>query len=125
MQQLPEINPANPRRWKIFSLVFAAVIFAALAIFALQIYPRLRASEYRTYASPDGKFKVVVYRIPQLISLPGQSSDAPGFVRLFDGNGKILGKADLEMVQLVERVEWSSNSVSIPLIAEWKLPQQQ
>ena len=100
----------------------AAILVVMSAFLALRIYPRLLASEYRTYSSPDGKFKVVVYRIPKAFAFPGQSGDAPGFIRLYDASGKVLEKSDVEMVQLVDRVEWNSDSVSIPLIAEWKLP---
>lgn len=54
--------------------------------------------------------------------MPGQSSDSPGEVQLLNNEGKILQKVKVEMVQLVEQVEWRESSVSIKLIADWPLP---
>jgi hypothetical protein len=55
--------------------------------------------------------------------MPGQSSDAPGFVRLYDlRSGRILQEKDVEMVQLIDQFEWSSTNLYIKLFADWKLP---
>lgn len=80
---------------------------------------------YATFDSPDGKYKIVVLRKKQMFgSAPGQAGDAPGEVRLIDGSGNVLEKTDVEMVQLVEKVEWTDKTVYIKLVADWDLPQK-
>jgi hypothetical protein len=55
-------------------------------------------------------------------SSPGQAGDAPGEVRLYNRDGDLLEKAAVEMVQMVENVEWENDSVHIKFVADWKLP---
>jgi hypothetical protein len=81
-----------------------------------------KAEKYRTFASPNGRFQIVVYRIPNLDFMPGQSSDAPGYFQLCEtATGKILRERPVEMVQLVDDVVWSPRSVNIRLLADWEL----
>ena len=54
--------------------------------------------------------------------MPGGSGDAPGFVRLYDKDNRILEEKDVELVQLVDDVKWSGSSVHIKLFADWTLP---
>ena len=77
---------------------------------------------YREFVGPNGAYRVIVLRRPLPFAMPGQGSDAPGLVRLLDGDGHVLREMQLEMVQLVDRVEWSHHRVHIPLIADWPLP---
>src|SRR5206468_1222214 len=68
----------------------------------------VQAKEYRSYVSPDGRFKMVVHRIPMTTAMPGQAGDTPGFVRLYDQrNGRILQQQNVEMVQMIDQFEWS------------------
>lgn len=79
---------------------------------------------YRTEVSPDQRFKVVVYRAPMDRALPGQSSDAPGLVRLYDQKtGKVLQQKNVEMVQLIDQFEWTATHLHIKLFADWPLPE--
>jgi len=79
-------------------------------------------SEYRRFDSPNGDYRIVVFRRSRLAGMmPGQSGDAPGTVRLFDRKGHVLREAEVEMVQLVETVDWQENSVHIKLVADWPL----
>ncbi|WP_368354608.1 MULTISPECIES: hypothetical protein [Comamonadaceae] len=81
------------------------------------------SSIYKTFSSPDQRFQVAVFRISQPWPVaPGSAGDAPGFVRLTTRAGGVLQELDVEAVQLVEQVRWTSHSVEIPLIAEWALP---
>jgi len=108
-------------------LLIGAVILASLVLAGTLFAPTLRraaASEYRTSQSPDGKYKIVVYRLTDFsFRMPGQSSDAPGYVRLYDRIGRVLAQTDVEMVQLADRISWEKNKVSIWLVAEWNLPE--
>lgn len=54
--------------------------------------------------------------------MPGQSGDAPGVVRLYNRRGDLLQETKVEMVQLVDHVEWTDRKVRIKLVAEWELP---
>ena len=84
---------------------------------------KFAATEYRTIESPDGNYKIVVYRIPAFsISMPGQSGDAPGYVRLYDKVGRILEEQNVDMVQNIDHADWEDNKVRIKLFAEWDLP---
>jgi hypothetical protein len=104
-------------------VLLAVVIAAALAAASLYLLRRAPAAEYRTFNSPDGRYRVVVYRYPSPFAMvPGQSGDAPGFVRLYDGRGHTLAEAGAEMVQTVDRVDWEDGKVNVKLIAEWPLP---
>ncbi len=56
--------------------------------------------------------------------MPGQSSDAPGYFQLHDARtGRVLRERSVEMVQLVDRIEWSTTNVDVRLLADWSLPQ--
>jgi len=98
-----------------------SIIIGISLVIAWKLIP---GKEYRTFLSPDGRFKVVVFRSRQLFgTMPGQASDAPGTVCLYaTGTGKLLEKTRIEMVQLVDVVTWSSTNVDIKLVADWKLP---
>lgn len=83
------------------------------------------SNEYATFTRPDGKYRVVVSRrsgLPSLRLGMGSGGDAPGVVRLYDQGGKMLQETKVDMVQLVENVEWEPNNVHIKLVADWALP---
>lgn len=83
------------------------------------------SEEYLSSTRPDGKYRVVVSKKHSLLNLgsgPGSSGDAPGVVRLYDQQGKLLQETKVEMVQQVENVEWGVKSVYIKLVADWQLP---
>ena len=55
--------------------------------------------------------------------MPGQSGDAPGFVRLYEvKSGRILEQKDVQMVQLIDQFEWSPTNLYIKFFADWKFP---
>ncbi len=84
---------------------------------------RFREQEYRSFPSPDGKYRVVVFRESTFPGvMPGQSGDSPGLVRLYDRDGHVLHQAKVQMVQLVDQVDWESHRVVIKFVADWDLP---
>ena len=104
--------------------VLAVLIVGVLVAFSLRAWRWSGAEEYRTFASPDGRFQIVVYRIPSRIAMPGQSSDSPGYFQLRDARtGRTLRERSVEMVQLVDRIEWSPTNVDVGLLENWSLPQ--
>ena len=111
-------DTGRSRRWLIAGLIVAVVIVAGAVAYA-----RLRTSVYATFSRPDGRYQVVVLRRTVWPSaMPGQSGDAPGTVELRNQRGDVLQHAEVEMVQLVDQVEWSDRKVLIKLVAEWDLP---
>ena len=108
-------------RW--LMVVLAVLVVGVLVAFGLRTWRRSGAEEYRTFASPDGRFQIVVFRIPSRVAMPGQSSDAPGYFQLRDTRtGRVLRECSVEMVQLVDRIEWSPTNVDVRLLADWSLP---
>jgi hypothetical protein len=105
-------------KWIVVLLLVGGGVLAVLWM----VWPR--AEKYRTYNSPDGRFQIVVFRRPNVVAMPGHSSDASGYFQLREvGMNRILQEREMEMVQLVDRVEWSATNVNVGLLADWKLPQ--
>jgi hypothetical protein len=92
-------------------------------VVAVHYWRRATAEVYHTFTSPDGRFKVVVYRIPSVVAAPGDSGGARGYVRLYDSQtGRVLAQKNVEMVQSIDQMEWLSTNVDIKLFADWRLP---
>ena len=107
----------------LFIVVAALIISIISAVFLWPYFLKANASVYRIIENPNGKYKIVVYRIPQYrMVFPGQAGDAPGYVRLYDQFGRVLAEKDVEMVQNIDQVYWEPERVDIKLFAEWKLP---
>ena len=61
-----------------------------------------------------------------LVGMPGQGSDAPGEVNLYNANGQKLESASLEMVQYFGGADWSATQVAVDVGLNreiWQLPQ--
>jgi uncharacterized protein len=91
-------------------------LIGASTLFFKPLFNQVRS----TSMSPDGRFKIVVKTVPMLVAMPGQGSDAPGTLYLYDAAGRELDRADFEMVQLV-RIDWQTNQVAVG-VANWDLP---
>ena len=109
---------ASKTRIALAALVLA-VVGGAVALWHLK---EADMEIYRTFASPDGKYRVEVWRTDDGdIGVPGQSGDSPGTIRLVDSSGKTLAEEPVEMVQLAEEVEWTDGHVRVKLLADWDL----
>jgi len=110
-------------RWLIMS--FTVLVVSVLAtVVAFRAWQRSGTEVYRTFSSPDNRFQIVVFRTPAGFGMPGQSSDAPGYFQLRNTrSGQVLKEDSVEMVQLVDRVEWTPTNVNVKLLADWSLPQ--
>ena len=75
------------------------------------------------WGSPDSGATLTVCRRPNLFpTMPGQGSDASGYVILRVG-GRLAGVVGLELIASVDRPpEWTMGHVSIPLVAEFDVP---
>ena len=112
---------AKPRRtWLAAALAGVAVIVLVVFFSGFSM-----SEDYLTSTRPDGKYRVVVSKKTSLLNLgsvPGSSGDAPGVVRLYNQQGKLMEETKVELVQQVEKVEWGVKSVYIKLVADWQLP---
>lgn len=118
-QQQPRRHGLRSRQFLLAVITLLLVVLVAWWIAS----PRLMEQEYASFTRPDGNYRVVVLRTSVWPALmPGQASDAPGRVQLYDRYGKLLRETKVEMVQLVEHVDWAEKKVRIKLVAEWDLP---
>jgi hypothetical protein len=110
------------RGWRWIRFPITSIAVFAVGWIAWYGNYRSAATEAFHENSPDGHFRVVVYRLPNYAMTPGSGSDAPAVIKLFDSSGHLLEQSDLPMLQLAE-VEWSENSVMIGNI-HWKLDRE-
>lgn len=109
------------RRWSL-ALVLVLLICVG-GILAVRQWQKMSASEYRSFTSPDGQYRVVVLSVPSLLPLtPGHGGDARGFVQLCNRDGEVLRESPVDMVQTVQSVEWKAGRVTISRFADWPLP---
>lgn len=102
-------------RWKSF-----VVLVVSIALLCLS-FGRATAEYQKTIPSPDGKYQLIVYRIPMLYSAPGGGGDAPCYVQLQNKSGRILNEGYVEMVNLLDRIDWEKDSVTVALTHTWSL----
>jgi hypothetical protein len=114
---------SHMRTHRAFALGGCLALFAAFLAVGCRSGGKSSPEPYRSSVSPDGRFEMVVYRVPTKSAMPGQAGDAPGFVRLYDKRtGRVLEQKDVEMVQNIDQFEWSATNLYIKLFADWKLP---
>ncbi|WP_426357550.1 hypothetical protein ACPUVO_13960 [Pseudocolwellia sp. HL-MZ19] len=73
--------------------------------------------------SPDKSYRIELFSYDNIFSvMPGSSAgDEAGYIRLYNKDNKLLNEKEIEMLQLVETVDWSNKQVNIKLIADWDL----
>jgi hypothetical protein len=107
-------------------LVAASTLLAVATILgALWLWAYYPATVYRTFERGDRAYRVDVMRYPTRFpsfSFAGQAGDAPGYVRLCDSRGHVLEEVRVDMVSLVDQVEWEAGRVRVGLVATWYLP---
>ena len=103
-----------------------AVIVALLVMGGFAWMATTRLEPVATFERPDHHYQVLVLRKrsgwPGGVGRPGQSGDTPGEVRLVDRSGHVLESTSVDMVQVVENVDWQDKRVVIKLVADWPLP---
>lgn len=98
-----------------------------LVLLGPRCYVVLTAQEYNSFSSPDGRFKIVVFRAPQLLAMPGDSGGAPGYVCLREARtGKSLRREFIGMVGRIdeEGITWTTTNVEINSVGDWNLPRE-
>jgi len=84
------------------------LIFCAMWVF--------QETTIRASNSPDGRYLLVVLKrnLDSLPVMPGQGSDVRCFVELRRrGNGQLILRKDVDMLQNVEHIQWESDRVWI------------
>ncbi len=102
------------------SILGSALVGLACLVMFAALLTAGEAREYRRYDSPDKRNALIVYREQQIFALPGQASDAPGYVVLIGPKGRELKRQPLKMVQNVTAPVWTSESVSVKPLLDWK-----
>ncbi|GEM_PF-2269777 len=111
--------------WKravVVIIILSVLIFAAwYMIFA----PKKAAVS----VSPDGKYRLIVYKVPMLSAMPGQGSDHMAIVELRDKYGRLFARLsdndpDAVMVRDIDisNVEWTKSDVTFAVARMFKLP---
>jgi hypothetical protein len=107
---------------KLNRLTLVLVVVFALIAGAVVLYLNPAAEEYRSVRSPSGDYVVVVRRYPpRLPTMPGQGSDAPGVLRLYDRHGRLVNESELPMVSIADQIEWGPDYVAVPGLFQWPL----
>lgn len=113
--------PAGKVLFILFFLTIGAGALGWLHFFS----PRVCA----LFDSPDGKYHLVVYRVPMWFCAPGQGSDHMAVVELRDSHGEVLARLsdrDKEAVMvrdvLQEAVIWDRGEVRFARVRMFRLP---
>jgi len=99
------------------------VIVALLLVLALAsgfcLFSRV---EVERFSAQPGDYTVVVSKRRYesfMMRAPGDGRGAPGFIELFDNEGKSCGRIPVPMISCRDDLRWSSAGAEIPLVGEW------
>lgn len=110
--------PAPTRRYALWIAVIVAPIFLWIT---LNTVVRIKNVVHRSEKSPDGRYSVVVYRLPVPFSFT-EAGVSPGVVRLQDASGKTLVQKEVPSINAIQKVEWLPGKVAVRPVVEWDLP---
>ena len=97
------------------------IVVGVFGLCILFVFFRPRNQVYLSIESPDRQHKVVVTKNAEWFIFPGGSSDMAGTVYLKNSQNKVIHKIPIDIVQQVEKVYWTTNSVHIKGVVDWKL----
>jgi hypothetical protein len=109
------------------------LVFVGLAtgvVVALTWPERPPAHPYKSFVSPDRRFKIVVIGHKTLVDrvlpvAPGQGGDVAGIVYLVDvERDRVVKKIHTALADEVTDVSWSETNVSEGFVADWELPKR-
>lgn len=102
------------------SILGSALVGVACLVMFAALLTAGETQEYRRFDSPDKRNALIVHRKQQIFAMPGQASDAPGYVVLVGLKGQELKRQTVEMVQNVTAPVWTTETVSVKLLLDWK-----
>ena len=100
---------------------YSLIAFSIIILSILFLFIRPRNQVYLSIESPDSQYKVVVTKNAEWFIFPGGSSDMAGTVYLKNSQNRVIHKIPIDIVQQVEKVDWTSHSVHIKGVVDWKL----
>ena len=106
-------------RWRRPLLIVCSIVVLIIAVVAVWVSQEV---EYLRINSPDGKHTAIVtYRRYQSFrpTLPGQSGDKEGFIRIEDKNGINYGRIGVPMVWMSRQLEWTNEGADLKLVCGW------
>lgn len=86
------------------------------------IYLSIAQVEYTRLADPAGEYEAVVTysKIHHFMpGMPGQGSDRPGTISVYDRKGNFYGSGSLNFIRDGYEIEWTENGASLPFVGEW------
>ena len=108
------------------NILILIVTLGLIIILFINIIPLKKvflSSQHQVFMSPDKNYRIELFAYDSIFTaMPGSSAgDEAGYIRLYNKDNELLNEKEIEMLQLVETVDWSDNHVSIKLIADWPL----
>lgn len=107
------------RRWK-RPLLIACCFLALIA--GISVIWLFQEDEYLRIDSSEGEYTAIVtYRRYESFrpTLPGQSGDKAGFIRIEGKDGRNYGRISVPMVWMASDLEWTDDGAELKLICEW------
>src|SRR4051812_29456216 len=107
---------------KILKIIGAAflmlVVVIVVTIGEVIVSPELGGLPFRSNMSPGDEYKIVLYSSPMpSVAMPGQGSDKPGFVRVYNASSGVLycTLLNIPMVGQLDNhsVRWNGDTVAI------------
>ncbi|MEL6334048.1 MAG: hypothetical protein AAFQ76_15820 [Cyanobacteria bacterium J06626_26] len=86
------------------------------------IYLSIAQVEYTRLADPAGEYEAIVTysKIHHFMpGMPGQGSDRPGTISVYDRKGNFYGSGSLNFIRDGYEIEWTENGASLPFVGEW------
>ena len=97
------------------------IVFVALAMFLLLVIfsaelERLSPQKHKEYKSPDGKYTLIIYKVPLISTMPGQGSDHSAIVELRNKNNHLIDRLthredESIMLRDVGPIKWKNDKV--------------
>lgn len=104
--------------------IIVAIIIIFISLAAIINCKYLFSHLYKTDISPDGNYALYIYKYPSFhFHFPGQGSDGNGYITLIDLNSmKKLKKKCISLVNSIDTIVWTPESVSIGKFISFSLP---
>ncbi len=103
----------------------SAALLLVILLGAVSIALHPRSATRATYTSPSGNYRLVVHSYGRFLSAPGDSTGAPGFVKLFNSSGKKLAESKIPLVLDVsspDDIRWYEHDVTVTGVFDFPIP---
>ncbi|MGV8122341.1 MAG: hypothetical protein AB2L14_21485 [Candidatus Xenobiia bacterium LiM19] len=111
--------------WKRAVVLMIILLISGSAIWFIAFAPKKTAVS----VSPDGKYRLIVYKVPMLCAMPGQGSDHMAVVELRDRYGRLCARLsdrepDAVMLRDIDpsKIVWTKNDVTFAVARMFRLP---